>query len=64
MPRAVGSAGHGCLDDSQDADIGGSDFEPSCSVCTMAKFNNGHIIKGEQKALSQQENAVSGQIGR
>jgi hypothetical protein len=31
---------------------------------TMAKFNNGHITKGEQKMLNQQENAVSGQIGR
>ena len=31
---------------------------------TMAKFNNGHITKGEQKTLNQQENAVSGQIGR
>jgi hypothetical protein len=30
----------------------------------MAKFNNGHITKGEQKTLNQQENAVSGQIGR
>ena len=31
---------------------------------TMAKFNNGHITKGEQKTLNHQENAVSGQIGR
>jgi hypothetical protein len=31
---------------------------------TMAKFNGGHITKGEQKALNQQENAVSRQIGR
>ena len=31
---------------------------------TVAKFNNGHITKGEQKTLNQQENAVSGQIGR
>jgi hypothetical protein len=31
---------------------------------TMARFNNGHITKSEQKALNQQENAVSGQIGR
>jgi hypothetical protein len=30
----------------------------------MAKFNGGHITKGEQKALNQQENAVSRQIGR
>jgi Ulp1 family protease len=30
----------------------------------MAKFNGGHITKREQKALNQQENAVSGQIGR
>jgi hypothetical protein len=31
---------------------------------TMSKFDNGHITKGEQKTLNQQENAVSGQIGR
>jgi hypothetical protein len=31
---------------------------------TMAKFNNGHITPAEQKALNQQENAVSQQIGR
>ena len=30
----------------------------------MAKINGGHITKGEQKALNQQENAVSRQIGR
>src|SRR5207244_12629969 len=29
---------------------------------TMAKFNGGHITKTEQKALNQQENAVSRQI--
>ena len=31
---------------------------------TMSKFDNGHITKGEQKTINQQENAVSGQIGR
>jgi hypothetical protein len=31
---------------------------------TMAKFNGGHITRAEQKALNQQENAVSRQIGR
>jgi hypothetical protein len=31
---------------------------------TMSKFNNGHITPAEQKALNQQENAVSKQIGR
>ena len=30
----------------------------------MAKINGGRITKGEQKALNQQENAVSHQIGR
>ena len=30
----------------------------------MAKINGGHITKGEQKVLNQQENAVSRQIGR
>ena len=30
----------------------------------MAKINGGHITKGEQKVLNQEENAVSGQIGR
>jgi hypothetical protein len=30
----------------------------------MSKFDNGHITKSEQKTLNQQENAVSGQIGR
>ncbi len=30
----------------------------------MARFNGGHITKGEQKALNQQENADSGKIGR
>jgi len=30
----------------------------------MAKINGGHITKGEQKVLNQQENAVSHQIGR
>ena len=31
---------------------------------TMAGFNHGHITGAEQKALNQQENAVSGQIGK
>jgi hypothetical protein len=30
----------------------------------MASQNNGHITKAEQKALNQQENAVSKQIGK
>jgi hypothetical protein len=30
---------------------------------TMAGFNRGHITAAEQKALNQQENAVSRQIG-
>ena len=30
----------------------------------MAKINGGHIAKGEQKALNQQENAVGRQIER
>jgi hypothetical protein len=30
----------------------------------MASQNGGHITKAEQKALNQQENAVSKQIGR
>jgi hypothetical protein len=30
----------------------------------MAKTNNGHITGAEQKALNQQENQVSRQIGR
>jgi hypothetical protein len=31
---------------------------------TMSRMNNGHITPAEQKALNQQENAVSRQIGR
>jgi hypothetical protein len=31
---------------------------------TMARFDNGHITRADQRALNQQENAVSGQIGR
>jgi hypothetical protein len=31
---------------------------------TMSRLNNGHITPAEQKALNQQENAVSQQIGR
>ena len=31
---------------------------------TMASTNHGHITKAEQKALNQQENQVSKQIGR
>ena len=31
---------------------------------TMASTNKGHITKAEQKALNQQENQVSQQIGR
>jgi hypothetical protein len=30
----------------------------------MAGFNDGHITRAEQRALNQQENAVSSQIGR
>ena len=30
----------------------------------MASFHHGHITRTEQRALNQQENAVSGQIGR
>ena len=29
----------------------------------MARFNGGHITRAEQRALNQQENAVSRQIG-
>jgi hypothetical protein len=31
---------------------------------TMSKFDNGHITRADQKALNQQENAVSRQIGQ
>ena len=31
---------------------------------TMARFNGGYITPAEQRALNQQENAVSQQIGR
>ncbi len=31
---------------------------------TMSRLNGGHITPAEQKALNQQENAVSRQIGR
>jgi hypothetical protein len=30
----------------------------------MARFNNGHISRDEQRLLNRQENAVSNQIGR
>ena len=30
----------------------------------MASFHHGHITRTEERALNQQENAVSGQIGR
>jgi hypothetical protein len=30
----------------------------------MASFHHDHITRAEQRALNQQENAVSGQIGR
>ena len=30
----------------------------------MASFNHGHITRAEQRALNQQENVVSRQIGR
>jgi hypothetical protein len=30
----------------------------------MASFHHGHITRAEERALNQQENAVSGQIGR
>jgi hypothetical protein len=30
----------------------------------MASTNNGHVTKTEQRALNQQENQVSGQIGK
>ena len=31
---------------------------------SMAKLDGGHITKADQAALNQQENAVSGQIGK
>jgi hypothetical protein len=31
---------------------------------SMSKFDNGHITRADQKALNQQENAVSHQIGQ
>jgi hypothetical protein len=31
---------------------------------TMASTNGGHITKAEQRSLNQQENQVSGQIGK
>ena len=30
----------------------------------MAKLDNGHITKADQRALNQQENVVSKQIGK
>jgi hypothetical protein len=30
----------------------------------MASFHHGHITRADERALNQQENAVSGQIGR
>jgi len=30
----------------------------------MARFNGGHVSRAEQRALNQQENAVSRQIAR
>jgi hypothetical protein len=30
----------------------------------MASFHHGHVTRADQRALNQQENAVSGQIGR
>jgi hypothetical protein len=30
----------------------------------MASFHHGHITRAEERVLNQQENAVSGQIGR
>jgi hypothetical protein len=30
---------------------------------TMASFDHGHITRADERALNQQENAVSGQIG-
>jgi hypothetical protein len=31
---------------------------------TMARFDHGHITRGEERLLNQQENAVSREIGR
>ena len=31
---------------------------------TMARFHRGHLTRADQRALNQQENAVSRQIGR
>jgi hypothetical protein len=40
------------------------DREVRAEERAMARFNGGHITRAEQRALNQQENAVSRQIGR
>jgi hypothetical protein len=54
----------GELSKGQAAKLHGEDHAIRKEERTMASTNGGHITKTEQKALNQQENQVSKQIGR
>ena len=54
----------GDLTKAQAANLHNEDHQIRQEERTMASQNGGHITKTEQKALNQQENAVSNQIGK
>ena len=53
----------GDLSKAQAAKLHREDHQIRREERTMASQNGGHITKGEQKVLNQQENKVSNQIG-
>jgi hypothetical protein len=54
----------GQINKAQAAKLHSEDHAIRSEERTMASTNGGHITKAEQKALNQQENQVSGQIGK
>jgi hypothetical protein len=54
----------GQIDKAQAAQLHHDDHNIRREERAMASTNNGHITRTEQRALNQQENQVSGQIGK
>jgi hypothetical protein len=54
----------GQISKGQAAQLHSEDHSLRTEERTMASHDNGHITKADQRALNQQENAVSKQIGK
>lgn len=62
--RIHGEVKKGEISQSQAKQLHQQDHQLRTEERTDAKYDGGHITKPEQKTLNQQENAVSGEIGK